>query len=104
MKISCMCTFKEASIKVVTRHLMTVAANLDKLISCPPSSKNITFRISAGINVSETPDEKALLGEISMIVVLNPLHLSTLCNSISGEICYSVEPSKTLHLSNPLKL
>jgi hypothetical protein len=43
--------------------LLFLSANLDKLISCPPPNKNLTFRISAGINASETPDEKALLGK-----------------------------------------
>ena len=40
-----------------------MAANLDKLIAKPPPSKNLTFRISAGISKEDTPDEKALLGE-----------------------------------------
>jgi len=39
-----------------------MAANLDKLIAKPPPSKNLTFRISAGISKEDTPDEKALLG------------------------------------------
>ena len=41
-----------------------MAANLDKLIAKPPPSKNLTFRISAGISKEDTPDEKALLGGI----------------------------------------
>ena len=47
-------------------------ANLDKLICNPPTNKNLTFRISAGITSSETPDEKALLGELKE-AVLNKL-------------------------------
>eukprot|EP00088_Acartia_fossae_P008173 TRINITY_DN1387_c0_g1_i3.p1 TRINITY_DN1387_c0_g1~~TRINITY_DN1387_c0_g1_i3.p1 ORF type:complete len:229 (-),score=69.73 TRINITY_DN1387_c0_g1_i3:136-762(-) len=47
---------------IVGEDFVAMAANLDKLISSPPASKNLTFRISAGINPSETPDEKALLG------------------------------------------
>jgi len=47
---------------IVGDDLVAMAANLDRLISAPPSSKNITFRISAGINRDESPDEKALLG------------------------------------------
>jgi len=47
---------------IVGDDLVAMAANLDKLIHTPPSSKNITFKISAGINANETPDEKALLG------------------------------------------
>ena len=42
--------------------LVAMAANLDKLIAKPPPSKNLTFRISAGISKEDTPDEKALLG------------------------------------------
>ena len=41
-----------------------MAANLDKLIAKPPPSKNLTFRISAGISKEDTPDEKALLGAL----------------------------------------
>lgn len=47
---------------IVGDDLVSMSANLDKLIANPPPSKNLTFRISAGINASETPDEKALLG------------------------------------------
>jgi len=47
---------------IVGDDLVAMSANLDKLITLPPVNKNITFRISAGINSSETPDEKALLG------------------------------------------
>merc|ERR1712126_224496 len=47
---------------IVGDDLVAMAANLDKLISNPPASKNLTFRISAGKNQQETPDEKALLG------------------------------------------
>ncbi len=48
--------------KMVFYLIFYALANLDKLICCPPPNKNLTFRISAGINASETPDEKALLG------------------------------------------
>ena len=44
--------------------LVAMAANLDKLIAKPPPSKNLTFRISAGISKEDTPDEKALLGAL----------------------------------------
>lgn len=47
---------------IVGDDLVAMAANLDKLIAAPPPSKYLTFRISAGINSQETPDEKALLG------------------------------------------
>ena len=47
---------------IVGDDLVAMAANLDKLIASPPPSKNLTFRISAGIAQQETPDEKALLG------------------------------------------
>jgi len=47
---------------IVGDDLVAMAANLDKLIACPPPSKNLTFRISAGISKEDTPDEKALLG------------------------------------------
>jgi len=47
---------------IVGDDLVAMAANLDKLVSNPPASKNLTFRISAGINREDTPDEKALLG------------------------------------------
>jgi len=47
---------------IVGEDLVAMAANLDKLICSPPVNKNLTFRISAGITSSETPDEKALLG------------------------------------------
>lgn len=47
---------------IVGDDLVAMAANLDKLIMKPPPSKNLTFRISAGISKEDTPDEKALLG------------------------------------------
>jgi len=47
---------------IVGDDLVAMAANLDKLITNPPPNKHLTFRISAGINQQETPDEKALLG------------------------------------------
>lgn len=47
---------------IVGDDLVAMAANLDKLVSNPPASKSLTFRISAGINREDTPDEKALLG------------------------------------------
>jgi len=47
---------------IVGDDLVAMAANLDKLIAKPPPSKNLTFRISAGISKEDTPDEKALLG------------------------------------------
>jgi serine/threonine-protein kinase OSR1/STK39 len=47
---------------IVGDDLVAMAANLDKLILKPPPSKNLTFRISAGISKEDTPDEKALLG------------------------------------------
>ena len=49
-------------ILLVGDDLVAMAANLDKLILKPPPSKNLTFRISAGISKEDTPDEKALLG------------------------------------------
>ena len=50
---------------LVGDDLVAMAANLDKLIAKPPPSKNLTFRISAGISKEDTPDEKALLGALS---------------------------------------
>jgi len=47
---------------IVGDDLVAMAANLDKLVTQPPASKNLTFRISAGIAREDTPDEKALLG------------------------------------------
>jgi len=47
---------------IVGEDLVAMAANLDKLITNPPPTRCLTFRISAGINAQETPDEKALLG------------------------------------------
>ena len=47
---------------IVGDDLVAMAANLDKLIASPPPNKHLTFRISAGIQQQETPDEKALLG------------------------------------------
>ena len=49
---------------LVGDDLVAMAANLDKLIAKPPPSKNLTFRISAGISKEDTPDEKALLGAL----------------------------------------
>ena len=34
-----------------------------RLITQPPSNKQLCFRISSGIATQETPDEKALLGK-----------------------------------------
>ena len=51
---------------IVGDDLVAMAANLDKLIAKPPPSKNLTFRISAGISREETPDEKALLGALKV--------------------------------------
>lgn len=47
---------------IVGDDLVAMAANLDKLIVNPPPNKNLTFKITAGIQANETPDEKALLG------------------------------------------
>jgi len=47
---------------IVGDDLVAMAANLDKLIANPPPNKNLTFKITAGIQPNETPDEKALLG------------------------------------------
>ena len=59
--------------------LVAMAANLDKLIAKPPPSKNLTFRISAGISKEDTPDEKALLGALEIFekntVLMNFLSL-----------------------------
>merc|ERR1719225_1882501 len=54
---------------IVGDDLVAMAANLDKLISQPPPSKNLTFRISAGISREETPDERALLGFAQLSIV-----------------------------------
>ena len=48
---------------IVGDDLVAMAANLDKLISSPPTSNQLCFRISSGIAQQETPDERALLGE-----------------------------------------
>ena len=48
---------------IVGDDLVAMAANLDKLISTPPTSKQLCFRISSGIAQQETPDERALLGQ-----------------------------------------
>ena len=50
---------------IVGDDLVAMAANLDKLIAIPPPSKQLTFKISAGVTAQETPDEKALLGNYS---------------------------------------
>lgn len=50
---------------IVGDDLVAMAANLDKLISTPPSNKQLCFRISSGIAQQETPDERALLGQSS---------------------------------------
>lgn len=42
--------------------LVSMAANLDRLITQPPPSKQLCFKISSGIATHESPDEKALLG------------------------------------------
>ena len=52
---------------IVGDDLVAMAANLDKLISTPPTSKQLCFRISSGIAQQETPDERALLGRISLL-------------------------------------
>ena len=44
-----------------------MAANLDRLITAPPPSKQLCFRISSGIATQETPDEKALLGNKTLL-------------------------------------
>ena len=49
---------------IVGDDLVAMAANLDKLISTPPTSKQLCFRISSGIAQQETPDERALLGSL----------------------------------------
>ena len=52
---------------IVGDDLVAMAANLDKLIAIPPPSKQLTFKISAGVTAQETPDEKALLGNYRCI-------------------------------------
>ena len=55
---------------IVGDDLVAMAANLDKLISTPPTSKQLCFRISSGIAQQETPDERALLGQSSKTKLL----------------------------------
>ena len=47
---------------IVGDDLVSMAANLDRLITQPPPSKQLCFKISSGIATHESPDEKALLG------------------------------------------
>lgn len=54
---------------IVGDDLVAMAANLDKLIAIPPPSKQLTFKISAGVTAQETPDEKALLGFAQLSIV-----------------------------------
>jgi len=54
---------------IVGDDLVAMAANLDKLISSPPTSKQLCFRISSGIAQQETPDERALLGFAQLSIV-----------------------------------
>jgi serine/threonine-protein kinase OSR1/STK39 len=54
---------------IVGDDLLSMAANLDRLITQPPSSKQLCFRISSGIATHETPDEKALLGFAQLSIV-----------------------------------
>ena len=62
---------------IVGDDLVAMAANLDKLISTPPTSKQLCFRISSGIAQQETPDERALLGQsLTDNRLLNVLSLS----------------------------
>ena len=52
---------------IVGDDLVSMAANLDRLITQPPPSKQLCFKISSGIATHESPDEKALLGTDSFI-------------------------------------
>jgi len=54
---------------IVGDDLVAMAANLDKLISSPPTSNQLCFRISSGIAQQETPDERALLGFAQLSIV-----------------------------------
>lgn len=54
---------------IVGDDLVSMAANLDRLITAPPVSKQLCFRISSGMASQETPDEKALLGFAQLSIV-----------------------------------
>jgi len=54
---------------IVGDDLVSMAANLDRLITAPPASKQLCFRISSGIANQDTPDEKALLGFAQLSIV-----------------------------------
>jgi len=54
---------------IVGDDLVSMAANLDRLITQPPPSKQLCFKISSGIATHESPDEKALLGFAQLSIV-----------------------------------
>ena len=56
---------------IVGDDLVSMAANLDRLITQPPPSKQLCFKISSGIATHESPDEKALLGTDSFITAFS---------------------------------
>ena len=69
---------------IVGDDLVSMAANLDRLITQPPPSKQLCFKISSGIATHESPDEKALLGTDSFITAfkIQVLFMSYFSNRI----------------------
>lgn len=49
--------------------VVTMSSNLKQLVTAPPPSKVLTFRVSTGFSPTDDPDEKALLGfaQLSLI-------------------------------------
>jgi len=44
------------------RDLIVIAANLQKILDGPSTTKNVTFALSSGCAANEVPDDKTLVG------------------------------------------
>jgi len=47
---------------ITKEDLSTISGNLNQLVTAPPPSRVLTFRVTTGYNVEESPDEKNLSG------------------------------------------
>jgi len=47
---------------ITKEDMPTISTNLNQLVTSPPPSRVLTFRVTTGYNTQESPDEKNLSG------------------------------------------